>query len=129
MATLTIDEITRSTRIDPASRPRLSMPLSAARDALIVSGRRLALTGQVPGTKYALSASYGPSDDLQQHGSPAALINDNNSINPSTTDIAARLGTRKSCGDVNDEGVKAIKFYGMGAFVLRLGSRPPSPPV
>lgn len=112
MATLTL-ETSRSTRIDLVSRPRLAMALSAARDSVIVSGRRRAVIGCVAGQQYAPAAPCGPSNGLSQPDlGLAAVINQSKSIKSTT-----------------DEGRTAVNHDGMGAFVISLGSRPPSPPV
>lgn len=117
MATLTLDEIsretTRTTRIGSVTRPRPAMSLSAARDAVIVSGRRRAVLQGVPGAQYALAAPCGPSNGLSQPDIRlAAVINQSKSIKSTT-----------------DEGRTVVDHDGMGAFVTSLGSRPPSPPV
>ena len=109
MATLTPDETTRSTRIDSVSR----LSLSAARDAVIVSGRRRAVLQGVPGAQYALAAPCGPSNGLSQ---------------PDIR-LAAAINQSKSIKSTTDEGRTAVDHNGMGAFVTSLGSRPPSPPV
>lgn len=109
MATLTPDETTRSTRIDSVSR----LSLSAARDAVIVSGRRRAVLQGVPGAQYALAAPCGPSNGLSQ---------------PDIR-LAVAINQSKSIKSTTDEGRTAVDHNGMGAFVTSLGSRPPSPPV
>lgn len=112
MATLTLNETARSTRIDLVSRPQLSMSLSAARDAVIISGRQTAVLG-VAGEQYAPAAPCGPSNGLSQPDiRPAAVINQSKSIKSTT-----------------DEGIAVLNHDGMGVFATSLGSRPPSPPV
>lgn len=115
MATLTqiSDQTTRSTRIDSVSRPRLSMSLSAARDAVVVLRRRRAVLQGVPGAQYALAALCGPSNGLSQPG----------------IRLAVAINQSKSIKSTTDEGRTAVDHDGMGAFVTSLGSKPPSPPV
>ncbi|MBO0811373.1 MAG: hypothetical protein J2P23_04920 [Microlunatus sp.] len=112
MATLTFGETTGSTRIELVLRPQPAMSLSAARDAVVVSGRRRAVIGDVFGAQYALAVPFGPSNGLSQPGKCAAGINPSKSITSTT-----------------DEDLPAVKHDGMGVFATSLGYRPPSPPV
>jgi hypothetical protein len=112
MATLSLSESTRSTQIDLVLRPQSAMALSAARDFVVVSGRRRAVLEVVSGEQYALAVPCGPTNGPSQQGlRRAAAINPSTSI-PSTT----------------NEGVVVGKNDDMGAFATSLG-RPPSPPV
>lgn len=123
MATLTLSEITRSTRTDLVSRPRpamASLALSAARDEVIVSGRRRGVVSALSGHPYALVAPCGPSNRLSQCGNHVDIQVD---VRP-----AAVINQSKSIQSI-DQGFDAVKHDGMGAFVTSLGSRPPSPPV
>ncbi|QGN32200.1 hypothetical protein [Microlunatus sp. Gsoil 973] len=111
MASLTLGETT--TGFDLALRSRLSMSLSAARDAVVVVTGRQPAFGAVAGEQYAPAAPCGPSNGLaQQVVRPAAVINQSKSIK-----------------HISDEARTAADHNGMGAFVTSLGSRPPSPPV
>jgi hypothetical protein len=114
MATMTLGETTwATTGLDLASRSRLSMSLSAARDAVVVVAGRQLVCGVVAGEQYATAAPCGPSNGLsQQVRRPAAVINQSKSIKR-----------------IFDEARTAADHNGMGDFVTSLGSRPPSPPV
>jgi hypothetical protein len=117
MATLTNSEFTRSTAIVPASRPRLSMPLSPAVEMIMVATRPAAVSARL------LDRIAGPQHDVRAD----SLINDNSIT--TTIDIPVQLGSRKPCGDVDDLGAPAAMYGKQGAFVTSLGDRPPSPPV
>ncbi|HEY9293646.1 MAG TPA: hypothetical protein VIP98_20405 [Microlunatus sp.] len=113
MATLTLTSTTRSTVIIP-SRPRQLMSLSHARDMIMLADGRYAVSAR-PVEGSALH------QDLQQQ------ITDHKSI--TTIDAAVKLASHKSCGAVIDQGAQGMSRNAKGAFVTRLGSRPPSPPV
>ena len=117
MATLTRSDSTRSTVIVPASRPRLSMPLSPAVEMIMVAER-----------PYAVSAALRDRLAGSRHDVRADLINDKFTTT-TTIDIAVQLGSRKPCGDVDDQGARVMFGNTTGAFVTSLGDRPPSPPV
>jgi hypothetical protein len=116
MATLMFSETTRSTEFVPASSPRLSMPLSPAVEMIMAAER-----------SYAVSADLRDRLADSRHDVRADLINDNSTT--TMIDIAVQLGSRKPCGDVDDQGARAMFGNTTGAFVTSLGDRPPSPPV
>jgi hypothetical protein len=128
MATLTSSTFTRSTRIVAASRPRLTMPLSRALEGILVSGGNTVVS-----TRPAVPTHAAPSL-LAVSGSsaktyPSAVtgaVKGHNHKSITTTDAVALLDSRKPCGAVDDQGAGMSR---KGAFVISLGSRPPSPPV
>lgn len=110
MATLTISTNPRSTRNAIASRPRLTMPLARALETILVSGAL-----EASSSRYAvstLSAATG------------AVMGRNHKS--TTTDAVVLLDSRKPCGAVDGRGAGMSR---QDAFVISLGSRPPSPPV
>jgi hypothetical protein len=121
MGSLIGSQITRSTVIE-ASRPRLTMPLSAALGVRTFIGRSCAVSGYRP-----VERSHAPakrSELLQRTDLP--LITD-----LSTTNLAdaSRHGSRKPFGSAGTNRTQGFDAS-MGADITtRLGSRPPSPPV
>jgi hypothetical protein len=84
----------------------------------------------VAGRSYAASAALRDRLAGSRHDVRSDLINDKFTTTTTTTiDIAVQLGSRKPCGDVDDQGARVMFGNTTGAFVTSLGDRPPSPPV
>lgn len=120
MATLILSTTARSTTTAPGtiasntigltSRPRLTMPLSRALETIVASGAHKASSHHyAASTTSALTCA----DAGCNHKS-------------ATNDDIALLDSRKSCGVVDDRGAGMSR---QDAFVISLGSRPPSPPL
>jgi hypothetical protein len=77
---------------------------------------------------YAVSAALRDRLAGSRHDVRADLINDKFTTTTTTIDIAVQLGSRKPCGDVDDQGARVMFGNTTGAFVTSLGDRPPSPP-
>ncbi|SDR88460.1 hypothetical protein SAMN04489812_0204 [Microlunatus soli] len=142
MATLTSSSFTRSTTIAIASRPRLTMSLPRALESIVASGVRTAAptgialseqtvmvgtsaqSSQPSRTIGSGSVMSDPSKAVQVAATGAVKGHNHNSI--TSYDAVALLDSRKPCGVVDGQGAGISR---KGAFVISLGSRPPSPPV